>query len=153
MALEQHGSPPAQGAGRTVAWLAKQVERALAGVDLSLAQYRVLGFLSEGSAVSSAVAERLAVRPPSVTALIDGLVVRGLVARHTIEGDRRRVSLIVTDEGAEVFALAEAAVDARLSGVAVFLGDDDGGERALADLGRWNAALRAYHRACQASER
>jgi DNA-binding MarR family transcriptional regulator len=153
MAIEQPAPPPAHGAGRTVAWLAKQVERALTEVELSLAQYRVLGFLSEGSAVSSAVAERLAVRPPSVTAVIDGLVARGLVARHAIEGDRRSVSLVVTDEGARVLALAEVAVDSRLSGIAVFLDDDDGGKRALADLGRWNAALRHYHRACQMGER
>jgi len=152
MVLEQHDSTSARGAGRTVAWLAKQVERALAEVDLSLAQYRVLGFLSEGSAVSSAVAEGLAVRPPSITAVIDGLVVRGLVVRHTIAGDRRRVSLVVTDEGAKVFDQAEAVVAGRLWAIAGFLDDDDGGERALADLGRWSVALRAYHRACKRGE-
>jgi len=38
--------------GRTVAWLAKQVEIALTDVDLSLSQYRILGVLVEGSAVS-----------------------------------------------------------------------------------------------------
>ena len=72
--------------GRTAAWLAKQVELSLAEVDLSLSQYRILGLLDEGSAVSSALAERLAVRPPSVTAVIDGLVTRGLVARTARRG-------------------------------------------------------------------
>jgi len=65
--------------GRTAAWMAKQVEIGLGSVDLSLPQYRVLGLLGESSAVQSYLAERLAVRPPSVTAIIDGLVARGLV--------------------------------------------------------------------------
>src|ERR1035437_9408039 len=60
--------------GRTAAWLAKQVEIGLGSVDLSLPQYRVLGLLDESPAFSSALAERLAVRPPSVTAIVDPLV-------------------------------------------------------------------------------
>jgi long-chain acyl-CoA synthetase len=68
--------------GRTAAWLAKQVEIGLSSAELSLPQYRVLGLLDESSAVSSDLAERLAVRPPSVTAIVDGLVARGLVERR-----------------------------------------------------------------------
>jgi long-chain acyl-CoA synthetase len=148
MALEQQGRRRAnRGTGRAVAWLAKQVELGLGDAELSLAQYRVLGLLCEGSAVSSAVAERLAVRPPSVTAVIDGLEARGLVDRRTIEGDRRAVALVVTDEGRRVFARAEDAVDARLADIARFLGDDDGGAHALEELGRWPMALRAHHQA------
>jgi len=49
--------------GRTAAWLGKQVEIGLGTADLSLPQYRVLGLLDERSAVSSDLAERLAVRP------------------------------------------------------------------------------------------
>ena len=56
MTIEQQRLGTERGAGRTVAWLAKQAELGLATLDLSLAQYRVLGLLSEGSAVSSAVA-------------------------------------------------------------------------------------------------
>ena len=147
MTIEQQRARVDRGAGRTVAWLAKQAEIGLATMDLSLAQYRVLGLLSEGSAVSSAVAERLAVRPPSVTALIDGLVARGLVDRRTIEGDRRRVSLVVTDEGRRAIAAADAVVDARLEGIAEMIGDDDGGAGAVAGLARWLPAMRAYHEA------
>jgi long-chain acyl-CoA synthetase len=151
--LEQHRPRTQRGAGRTVAWLAKQAELGLADLDLSLAQYRVLGLLTEGSAVSSAIAERLAVRPPSVTALIDGLEARGLVDRRTIEGDRRRVSLVVTPEGRRAIAAADAALDARLSAIAAMLGDDDGGEGAVTDLARWTPAMRAYHEARHRGER
>ena len=82
---------------RTAAWLAKQVEIGLATADLSPPQYRVLGLLDEhSSAVSSDLAERLAVRPPSVTAIIDGLVGRGLVERRNVAADRRQVDHVLT---------------------------------------------------------
>lgn len=42
--------------GRTAAWLSKQLERALAEVDLSLPQYRILGMLAEGASMPSALA-------------------------------------------------------------------------------------------------
>jgi long-chain acyl-CoA synthetase len=151
--VEQQRVNAVQSAGRSLAWLAKQVELGLAAVDLSLAQYRVLGLLSEGSAVSSAVAEQLAVRPPSVTALIDGLVARGLVDRRTTEGDRRRVSLVVTDEGRGAIAAADAVVEERLAAIARMLGDADDGAGALADLTRWLPAMHAYHRARHAEGR
>ena len=138
---EQHGVLTRRGTGRTIAWLAKQVELGLAAVDLSLPQYRVLGLLSEGSSVSSAVAEQLAVRPPSVTALIDGLVARGLVDRRTIEGDRRRMSLEVTDEGRRMITAADTAVDARMADIARMLGDEDDGDGAVADIARWLSAF------------
>jgi long-chain acyl-CoA synthetase len=127
--------------------LSKQAELALAGIDLTLAQYRVLGLLGEGSAMSSAISDRLAVRPPSVTALVDGLVARGLVDRHADAGDRRRVAVTVTPAGLDVLAAADAAVDARLAGIAEWLGDGDGGAGALDELGRWSGALRARHAA------
>ncbi|MDA8367644.1 MAG: MarR family transcriptional regulator, partial [Actinomycetota bacterium] len=119
----------------------------------TLAQYRVLGVLAEGSAMSSAISDRLAVRPPSVTALVDGLVARGLVDRHADTGDRRRVAVTVTPAGLDVLAAADAAVDARLVGIAGWLGDDDGGLGALDDLGRWSGALRARHAAEHGSAR
>src|SRR5580700_10654088 len=84
--------------GRVAAWLSKRVEMALGLMDLTLPQYRVMGILAEGSAASSGLADRLAVRPPSITAVIDGLVARGLVDRKQEDTDRRRVALRLTDE-------------------------------------------------------
>src|SRR5579884_2385586 len=100
--------------GRTAAWLAKQVEIGLAAVELSLPQYRVLGLLDESSAVSSDIADRLDVRPPTVTAVVDGLVTRGLVERRPVEGDRRRVAHALTVEGQRLLAAGDAAVFQRL---------------------------------------
>jgi long-chain acyl-CoA synthetase len=106
------GDKPSTGIyGRVTAWLSKRVEFALAQMDLTLPQYRVLGILAEGSAAASGLAGRLAVRPSSVTAIIDGLVARGLVDRQHEEGDRRRIALRLTEEGARIVAEADLAVD------------------------------------------
>src|SRR5580692_5204919 len=131
--------------GRTAAYLAKQVELALVSVDLSLPQYRILGLLTEGSAVSSALAERLAVRPPSITAVVDGLVSRGLVERKHAEDDRRRVAHVLTAKGEKLLALANEAVDFRLAGIAGSLETDELTARALEGLELWRHAMAAYH--------
>src|SRR5208282_2569801 len=48
------GAPPVLGTyGRVAAWLSKRVEVALAAMDLTLPQYRVLGILAEGAAAAS----------------------------------------------------------------------------------------------------
>jgi long-chain acyl-CoA synthetase len=141
-----HGKPiaPERQMGRTAAWLAKQVELGLAAAELSLPQYRVLGFLDESSAVSSDLADRLAVRPPSVTAVVDGLVSRGLVERRTVVSDRRQVAHVLTRSGRRALDTADAAVSARLSDIASCLGDEAELARAFEGLSTWRRALRAY---------
>ena len=133
--------------GRTAAWLAKQVEIGLGTVDLSLPQYRILGLLDESSAVSSHLAERLAVRPPTITAVVDGLVAKGLVERRTVEGDRRRVDHVLTTAGHRVLAAADAAIDARLHEITDALDDPAAAEAAFCGLAGWRQALVAYRQA------
>lgn len=132
--------------GRAAAWLAKHTELALATVDLSLPQYRLLCLLDAGSAVSSALAERLAVRPPSVTAVVDGLVTRGLVERHHSEDDRRRVDHVLTAPGRRLLARADRAVALRLSELAGSLDDPTRSAEAVGGLAAWSEAV-ASHRA------
>ncbi len=138
-------SAPAWPAGRIAAWLAKQVELALAVVELSPPQYRLLGLLGDGDALPSALADRLAVRPPTVTAVVDGLVARGMVERHPGDGDRRRVSHVLTPEGRRVLADADAAVDTRLRDLTDCLGDPELTLRALDGLALWGRAMGALH--------
>jgi long-chain acyl-CoA synthetase len=123
------------GAARAVARLAKQVEVALAPLDLSLPQYRVLALLGEGSTASSVLARRLAVSPPSVTAVVDGLVGRGLVERQADPEDRRRLTLLLTRDGAKVLAAADAAAEAHLEQIAGYFDAPPTG------LDLWNVAL------------
>ncbi len=128
--------------GRVAAWLSKRVEVALGTVDLTLPQFRVLGILAEGSSAASGLADRLAVRRPSITALIDGLVARGLVDRRQEDADRRRVALRLTDEGAQILADADRTVDEYLASIAAFLPSKDEA-MALRSLELWGRALAA----------
>ncbi|MGO9853868.1 MAG: MarR family winged helix-turn-helix transcriptional regulator [Acidimicrobiales bacterium] len=134
-------APPVLGTyGRVAAWLSKRVEVALTTVDLTLPQYRVLGILAEGSAAASGLADRLAVRRPSITALIDGLVARGLVDRRQEDTDRRRVALRLTDEGVRTLAAADRAVDDYLVSIAGHLSDKEEA-MALRSLELWARAM------------
>ncbi len=140
-------SPPAPApahVGRTAAWLAKQVELGLSEVDLSLPQYRILWLLDSGPSGSSSLAERLAVRPPSVTSVVDGLVARGLVERSHSEGDRRQVSHVLTEAGRGALDGADRAVDRRLADIAGCLEDPACGRRALQALDLWQEAMLSH---------
>jgi long-chain acyl-CoA synthetase len=146
------GDAPSCGTyGRVAAWLAKRVEVALAQVDLTLPQYRVLGILMEGSAAASGLADRLAVRPSSVTAIIDGLVARGLVDRRHEEGDRRRIALRLTEEGTRIVAEADLTVDAYLTSIATHLPHADE-VMVLRSLELWGQALTTFHQARRESK-
>lgn len=128
---------------RTAARLARQVEQAIAGCDMTLPQYRVLALLSEGSAAASALARRLAVSRPSITALVDGLVARDMIQRGSDPADRRRVTHVITDKGRAALEDADAAAAARLEEVAGFLAPEDVGV-ARDGLTAWQRALDAY---------
>jgi long-chain acyl-CoA synthetase len=130
--------------GRVAAWLSKRVEVALSEVDLTVPQFRVLGILAEGSNASSGLADRLAVRPPSVTALIDGLVARNLVERKHEEGDRRRISLRLTPAGEQILAEANRMLDAYIGSIAATLPPEDEAV-ALHSLELWGQALSNFH--------
>ena len=84
---------------RPAARLARVVELALVDVGLTLPQYRLLAHLSRGSSWPSPVAKQLGTSLPSVTALVDGVVAKGLVERRTDDEDRRRVFLTMTEQG------------------------------------------------------
>jgi long-chain acyl-CoA synthetase len=119
---------------------------ALATVDLTLSQYRILIILGEGKEAASSLADKLAVSRPSITAVVDGLVARGLVERHADLGDRRRVSHDITAAGLDTLERADSAVDERLAEIAAAgaAGDPGFAEQAFAELNTWHGALRSY---------
>lgn len=98
-----------------MARLSRLVERSLDKTGLSLPQYRLLAFLSLGPAAAALLADRLTVSRPTVTAVVDGLVGKGLVARSRDRADRRRVDHTLTPAGREALAAADEAVGARLT--------------------------------------
>jgi len=127
---------------RAVAYLARVLEVALGDAGLSLPQYRLLVYLSRGSSAASPAARQLATSRPSVTALVDGVVAKGLVTRLPDAADRRRITLALTPDGFAVVERADAAVTSRLAPLAGHLAPEDA-ERAVAALGLWLEALRA----------
>jgi len=129
-------------AARALAYLARVAELALADAGLSLPQYRLLSYLSRGSSAASPAARQLATSRPSVTALVDGVVAKGLVSRLPDAADRRRITLALTPDGFGAVERADAAITSRLGALAAHLPADDA-ERALNALGLWLEALRA----------
>src|SRR5262245_14402043 len=119
-------------AARTVARLARKLECA---TDLSLSQYRVLSAVDDGGERATQLARALALAKPTVTAAVDGLVERGLLAREAVPGDRRSLRIALTPVGAEALADAEAAMGARLAAVTSGAGDEEGLLAALTSLG------------------
>ena len=100
--------------GRVAARLARHVEVALAAVDLTPSQYRVLVRLSQGPSGASGLASGLAVSRPSLTAVVDGLVARGLVERSADPSDRRRVGHHLTTAGTRALEAGDKALEERL---------------------------------------
>jgi DNA-binding MarR family transcriptional regulator len=87
-----------------VARLRRAMRRAARAADpegtLSVAQLELLSCLSENpGARPSRLARLLNLAPNSVTSLVNGLQDRGLVVRSGSDGDRRAVSLRLTDTG------------------------------------------------------
>jgi long-chain acyl-CoA synthetase len=123
VSLEQFDGRLVGGGGRIIARMAKHVEVALDEVGLSLPQYRLMSWLEPGDEAAVGLAERMAVTPPSITALVDGLVKRSFVDRVPDPTDRRRLPLHLTEAGAEALRVADAAVETRLESVLSHVGD------------------------------
>jgi long-chain acyl-CoA synthetase len=139
-------------AARAAARLSKRLDVALGTVDLSLPQYRLLVFLSRRAEGASGLAGRLAVSPPTVTTLVDGLVSRGLVERGQDPDDRRRVRHELTSAGRRALAAADDALGARLEELAARLSPAQA-RRALEGLELWHQALDAEFDAVAAGRR
>ncbi|GIU86032.1 MAG: hypothetical protein KatS3mg009_0547 [Acidimicrobiia bacterium] len=107
--------PDLRRAARAIALAARRLERATD--DLTLAQYRVLALVAGGDERSSLLAGRLALAKPTVSAVVDGLVERGYLAREAVRGDRRSQRLVVTRTGRKALAAAEDAMAGALADV------------------------------------
>ncbi len=88
-----------------------RVERLLERVPtpLTVPQYRILRMVEAGGERAARLADRLAVRKPTLTAVADGLVQAGFLVRETDAMDRRVVRLCLTERGAEALQETERA--------------------------------------------
>lgn len=118
---------------RAVLEVAPLIMRTLVGeirrhrdMDLSVPQLRSLAFLRahEGSCLSD-VAQHLGLTLPSMSKMIDGLVARAFVLRHTHPSDRRRVTLALTEGGRGALQVAHEAAQAFLAVRLATLGESE----------------------------
>jgi DNA-binding MarR family transcriptional regulator len=84
--------------------------------DLSVPQFRTLGFIDRNASASlSDAAEHIGLALPSMSKLVDGLVTRKLVTRQTDAADRRRLTLALTRSGRTALEASRAATRACLA--------------------------------------
>jgi DNA-binding MarR family transcriptional regulator len=119
--------------------LAKVVELALGELGLTENQYRALTLVDDGASSPREFAVRLAMQPPNVTTLIDGLVRRDLVHRERNPADGRRIVLTLTAEGTSLLRRANDLTTEALARVAAF--DHERQHALLAGIDEWQAAL------------
>ena len=134
-----------------LARLARVVELGLDEVDLSLPQLRILMILSLGDRrTPTRVASVLSVSPPTVTAVVDGLVARGAVERTPDPDDRRKVVHSLTPLGTRLLADAEAAAERHLVELLGYLDGPSDRADAQAGLAQWDEAMnRAWLASCE----
>jgi DNA-binding MarR family transcriptional regulator len=121
---------------RALARASRLLERASG--EVNLAHYRVLSAIASGDQRASRVAARLALGKPAISASVDALCQRGLLARSGVEGDQRVAALELTAEGEAVLARVEAAMVALIVDLC-----DQGpeGEQALRSLAWMGTAI------------
>jgi DNA-binding MarR family transcriptional regulator len=118
---------------RALARLARQLERSSG--DLNLAHYRVLAAVADGDERASRVAARLALGKPTVSAAVESLTKRGLLAREDDGEDRRAATLTLTPAGKAALAEVEGEMVTRLDEFFDRTPDPDAVLTALAQLG------------------
>lgn len=109
--------------------------------ELTMTQFPILRTLSKQPGVSLGdLAERLGLRPPTVSRLVDGLVERGWVARTQSAADRRLVALSLTEAGTEMMREGRRAGLLKLAERLAVL-DDDEASRVVAAAGLLRRAV------------
>src|SRR6266550_4089815 len=91
------------------------IERLLAQHDppLTVPQYLALRAIAREGVSGTELARRAGVSGPAVSQLLAGLAEGGLVERHVVEHDRRRLALTLSPVGERAFVAAEALVSER----------------------------------------
>jgi DNA-binding MarR family transcriptional regulator len=121
---------------RALARLARALERSSG--DLNLAHYRVLSAIADGDERASRVADRLALGKPTVSAAVESLCKRGLLAREDAADDRRAATLSLTDDGRAALADVEKVMIGRIDDL---LGRTPDAARIVESLGQLGEAL------------
>jgi len=121
---------------RALARVSRLLERSSS--DLSMAHYRVLAAIAAGDERASRIATRLAIGKPTISAAVDALCQRKLLARSDVAGDQRAAALHLTPHGRRLLAEVEVLMTDRLGDV---VGRTPDPERVLESLTWLGAAI------------
>jgi DNA-binding MarR family transcriptional regulator len=93
----------------------RSLMRSQGSSDLTIPQFRTLAFVNRnrGSPLCK-LADHMGLTSPSASALVDGLIKRGMMTREDQPDNRRRVRLVVTSRG-------RAILDAATRGTMIYL--------------------------------
>ena len=92
---------------RTASELSREAAELLKPFGITPAKYNVLRILRgarQSGLACSGVAERMVRHDPDVTRLVDGLEAQGLVMRSRESGDRRVITVRISDEGLKLLS-------------------------------------------------
>jgi len=94
--------------------------------DLAVPQFRALLFISRNPGSSLlAVAHHLGLTPPTVSKMVDGLVLNHLVSRESSRADRRKVNLTLTAQGQAILEKARDGAQVRLAEILLRLNPEE----------------------------
>jgi DNA-binding MarR family transcriptional regulator len=119
---------------RALARASRLLERASG--EVNLAHYRVLAAIASGDQRASRIATKLALGKPTISASVESLCQRGLLARSEVVGDQRADALQLTDEGARLLASLEATMAAWVDDFCARTPDGDQVLRSLVWMGQ-----------------
>jgi DNA-binding MarR family transcriptional regulator len=128
---------------RTIGLLKRVMEPYFAQHHITSSQWAVLGILScghnghEGGLRLTDLSDRLLVRPPSVTGVVDRLQRMGLVRREISQDDHRAKMVVLTDDGHRIVQRVREGHAQRVQGVLGALKEEEQQElrRLLMQLG------------------
>jgi DNA-binding MarR family transcriptional regulator len=118
---------------RALARASRLLERASG--EVNMANYRVLAAIASGDQRASRIATKLALGKPTISASVESLCKRGLLARSGVEGDQRGATLQLTAEGKSVLSNIETAMAGWLDEVCARTQDPDQTLGSLVSLG------------------
>jgi DNA-binding MarR family transcriptional regulator len=79
--------------------LSKVLEIVLSARGLTMNQFHLMSLVDEGETAPTMLSRRLVMKPPNITAMVTGLIERGLMTSSKSAEDKRRTELAVTDDG------------------------------------------------------
>lgn len=104
----------------------RHLSRQLTAEGVSFDQWRLMKVLSEaGGLAMSKLAEQLALNLPTLTKLVDRMVIDALVYRVPDPNDRRKVRLFLSDKGTSLLATQNKRVEEHEAKVENSYGNED----------------------------